>query len=210
MLQRFFRRLRIAIILAGLAGMALFLHYTLPQRDIVRIVDVYERRVDFGSNWLFWTQPPQGTAELPTRDVLFIDSLRPDGRPAVYRNEDTGFGWPPYFKFDSANLNAEAKALTEAGADPVWVAITHYGWRSQLISIYPNAVSIRLVEGPETRLFPWFNTIFLVVIGLLTLVLYRLGRRFIRRRLEDAEDALETGGRRIDRIRHRLLSRFRR
>ena len=33
---------------------AAFLHYTLPQTDIVRITDTYEKRVDFGENSLFW------------------------------------------------------------------------------------------------------------------------------------------------------------
>ena len=33
--------------------------------------------------------------------------------------------------------------------------MTHYGWRSNLFSSYPNALSIQRVEGPDVRLFPW-------------------------------------------------------
>jgi len=32
---------------------ALFLHYTLPQHDIVRITNTYEKRVDFGTYGFF-------------------------------------------------------------------------------------------------------------------------------------------------------------
>ena len=32
---------------------AAFFHYTLPQVDIVRITDTYEKRIDFGENSIF-------------------------------------------------------------------------------------------------------------------------------------------------------------
>ena len=32
---------------------AAFFHYTLPQKDIVRITDTYEKRIDFGENSIF-------------------------------------------------------------------------------------------------------------------------------------------------------------
>ncbi len=34
-----------------------FLHYTLPQTDIVRIVGTENRRIDFGENSIFWANP---------------------------------------------------------------------------------------------------------------------------------------------------------
>ncbi len=166
-----------------LAILATFLHYTLPQKDIARIIDAYERRIDFGLTGVFWAQSPAGTANLETRDVFFIDAAMPDGSLMVYRNEDTGFGWPPYFKVDSANLNAEAKTLASTEEDPVWVAITHYGWRSELMTIYPNAVSIRQVEGPDASTFPWFSLVLLTVLAGLFFALYRVTRRFYVRRI---------------------------
>ena len=167
-----------------LAVLATFLHYTLPQKDIARIIDAYERRVDFGlTSVFFWAQSPAGTANLETRDVFFIDAAMPDGSLMVYRNEDTGFGWPPYFKVDSANLNAEAKTLASKEEDPVWVAITHYGWRSEFLTIYPNAVSIARVEGPDASTFPWFSLVLLTVFAVLILILYRVTRRFYNRRI---------------------------
>lgn len=140
-----------------------FFHYTLPQHDIARVTDTYEKRIDFGENSIFWSSADVGNDVTATnRDVFFIQSKRTNGRVMVYRNEDTGWGWPPYFKFDTSNLQAEAADVKSTAEAPKWVAIKHYGWRNELLSIFPNAISVRQVEGPETRIIPWFN------IGLLT------------------------------------------
>jgi hypothetical protein len=124
---------------------AAFLHYTLPQRDVVRIVNVESRLTEVsGLNGWFYAQRDSGTAQSTgMRDIRLISTIRPDGRPLVFRNEDTGVLWPPYFKFDSEDLQAEAANLTSNEASPQWVAVTHYGWRSNLLSIYPNAVTVR-------------------------------------------------------------------
>jgi hypothetical protein len=151
------------IILAVLV--AAFLHYTLPQTDIVRISDTYEKRIDYGSNSIFWSGSDNGSAGAnANRDVFFIQTVGANGKPNVYRNEDTGWGWPPYFKFDTATLQAEAADLRSTRAATDWVALRHYGWRSELLSIYPNAVSVRAVDSPEVTLIPWFNIIFLIVL----------------------------------------------
>lgn len=140
-----------------------FFHYTLPQNDVARVTDTYEKRIDFGENSIFWSSPDVGNSAAGTnRDVFFIQSRLRDGQVMVYRNEDTGWGWPPYFKFDTSNLQAEAADLKSTAEAPKWVAIKHYGWRNEFLSIFPNAVSVRQLEGPDVRIIPWFN------IGLLT------------------------------------------
>ena len=196
------------------AILAAFLHYTLPQKDIARIIDGYERRVDFGLTSIFWAQSPTGTASLETRDVFFIDTAMPDGSLMVYRNEDTGFGWPPYFKVDSANLNAEAKTLASTEDDPVWVAITHYGWRSEFLTIYPNATSIERVSGPDASTVPWFSLVLLVILAVLFFILYRITRRFYVRWispvLERLGSMLRFGAAKIGSFWQGLVSLFRR
>ena len=49
------------------------LHYTLPQNDVVRINDTYEKRIDFGRTGLFWARH-SGEDGRPqsNRDVFFI------------------------------------------------------------------------------------------------------------------------------------------
>jgi hypothetical protein len=169
-----------------------FLHYTLPQRDVVRIVNVESRLTEVGGlNGMFFAQRDSGDAQSTTmRDLRLISTIRPNGQPLVYRNEDTGVLWPPYFKFDSEDLQAEASNLTSNEASPQWVAITHYGWRSNLISIYPNAISIRPVEGPEVSLFPWLNIVILIGLAFLVFMAWRIWERFEDRVIDPIRDRL--------------------
>ncbi|MEL7259613.1 MAG: DUF1523 family protein [Pseudomonadota bacterium] len=144
---------------------AAFLHYTLPQTDIARVTDTYTKRIDFGENSIFWAAPDVGNdTTASNRDVFFIQAVQTNGRVMVYRNEDTGWGWPPYFKFDTSNLQAEAADLKSTAEAPKWVAIKHYGWRNELISIFPNAVGVRAVSGPDVRIIPWFSIFILVTL----------------------------------------------
>ncbi len=157
---------------------AAFLHYTLPQTDVARVTDTYTKRIDFGENSIFWAAPDVGNnATSSNRDVFFIQAVRTNGRVMVYRNEDTGWGWPPYFKFDTSNLQAEAADLKSTADAPKWVAIKHYGWRNELISIFPNAVGVRAVSGPDVRIIPWFSIFTLV---LLFAVFWAIRVRWIR------------------------------
>jgi len=179
------------------------LHYTLPQRDIVRITGTYNRLTTVGENSFFYATPDAGTGESTvTRDIRFIEAVRPNGRVIVYRNEDTGWVWPPYFKYDSSNLQAEASNLKSPADAPVWVAVTHYGWRISWRSIYPNAVRLRVVDGPDTSLFPWVNIVILTALAFLLFMVRRMWLQFRERMidpaLEDMSDALARADARAD------------
>ena len=191
--------LKWAFILAFWVIFAAFLHYTLPQHDVARITDTYEKRVDPGENRWFWAQPDVGNdGTLPNRDVFFIQTRRAGDDVMVYRNEDTGWGWPPYFKFDTSNLQAEAADLRSTAADPQWVAIRHYGWRNEFLSIFPNAISVRPVEGPDVRIIPWVSIVILVVLAAFFWAVWVRWRRFRRARLDpvffDMSEGLEAAG----------------
>ncbi len=184
-----------AFIIVFWGFVATVLEYTLPQQDVVRIVKTEVRRVDFGENSIFWAQQDTGqeTAQTVNRDVRFVEAFRPNGKPRVYRNEDTGWGWPPYFKLDSSNLQAELTNLVSTEADPQWVVLRHYGWRNQLMSIFPNAVSVRPVDSPDVRLIPWFNIIFLTVFFTIIWALWVRWRRFRQRRIDPMLESVEDG-----------------
>ncbi len=155
-------RLVLALLVLGL------LHYTLPQHDIVRITNTYEKRIDFGSNSWFWASGDSGNATAPVnRDVFFIETFQTNENPMIYRNEDTGWGWPPYFKFNTANLQARASDLigTQDDGATQWAVIRHYGWRNEFLSIYPNATSVRPATGPDERIIPWFNGVLLILLA---------------------------------------------
>ncbi|MEO1562607.1 MAG: DUF1523 family protein [Pseudomonadota bacterium] len=174
--------------------LAALLHYTLPQKDIVRVVDSDIKRMEVGARPVFWGRGDtfNETSGLGTRDVRFINTVDVDGRTRVYRNEDTGiFGWPPYFKTDSSDLQTLAADLRSTSADPRWVVLTHYGWRSTWFTIFPNAVGVREVESPDVQIIPWFNIVFLTLFALLMLAGYRLYQRFYDRWIDPAVDVLD-------------------
>lgn len=175
-------RILLLLLVAG------FLHYTLPQHDIVRITNTYNRLTTVSSeNAWAYASPDTGTAESAvTRDIRFIEAAFSDGSVIVYRNEDTGWIWPPYFKYDSSNLQAEAGNLKSSEATPKWVSVTHYGWRFPFLSIYPNAVSMKEVAGPDVRIIPYVNIIVLLALAFGAFMLRRMWLQFWERMVEPA------------------------
>ena len=198
-----------AIILIFWVTLGAFLQYTLPQHDVVRIVNTYEERQDL-TDWtrIFWSEPEDQSTSLSNRDVQFIQAVRANGKPIVYRNEDTGWGWPPYFKFDTANLYTEANDAISTKDNPEWVAVTHYGWRNEFLSIFPNAIIIKPVDGPDARIIPWFNIFFLTLFFALVWAIWVRWRRFRKARIDpmidSVEDSLYAAGDAIDERRGRL------
>ena len=214
------RKLKIAFRTLMFLIAAALLHYVLPQHDIARITGTEVIRMDFSRfNRMFFAQSDSGNVELSTRDVRLISTQRKKSlllgfvrRDAegvmVYRNEDTGWIWPPYFKFDSADLQAAATANLSAPGAEQWVVITHYGWRNRFFTVYPNGIGIRPIAGPDARVIPWFNIIFFIFLA----VAYFFGRaiwrqfreRSIDPMLEDAGDAYDRVGGQADLARGRF------
>jgi len=170
-----------------------FAQYTLPQHDIVRITGTDIIRQDFsGWNRIFYASSDSGNSTNTNRDLRLIYAAYPDGSVMVYRNEDTGWGWPPYFKFDTSNVQAKAADLALSKAKPRWAVVTNYGWRLIFLSTYPNAISIREVDGPDVTIIPWFNIIFLTLLALVLLRIYRWSQKFRKNRIDPVlEDVVE-------------------
>jgi len=102
---------------------AIFLHYYLPSKDVVQIVGTEVKRIDVKKGAPFWDRADVGTNDESTRDVRFINSVYPNGKERVYRNEDTGWGFPFYFKFDSSNVTTAAQNYEKQ--EEQWVAVKH-------------------------------------------------------------------------------------
>jgi len=181
----FFSRLRVVAGIAALVLIAGFLHYNLPSRDVVRIVgtDVVRQDVE--------RRDAQGNRVSVTRDVRFIQAKSPDGGDRVYRNEDTGWGWPPYFKFDTADMAAQATDLVSTAGAPDWVVVRHYGWRIPVMSMFPNALSIRPASGPDDNPWPWFNIIFITLLVLSVLIIRRLLILLFRRHVDPVIEEID-------------------
>jgi hypothetical protein len=171
-----------------------FLHYNLPQHDVVRITETGNRLTTLGSiNQYFYASQDLGTVNSTSRDVRFIDAVYPDGSVMVFRNEDTGF-WPPYLKFDSSNLQAEASNYKSTAETPKWVSITHYGWRIGFESIFPNAVRITPVDGPDVTIIPWSSILILSLLAAGVFMARRMWLQFWERMVDPAVARAEEAG----------------
>ena len=177
----------------ALAIVAAALHYHLPQGDVVRINGTEVKRMDVDSGELRTEGQPGAT-----RDVRFINAVTAEGRTRVYRNEDTRWGFPPYLKFDSADITAQAQDLARRDS---WALAQHYGWRIQMLSMFPNVVELTEVEeGYEY--FPWAAIITLtIILGLLVAGYVAVLRLIASLHLEDR---IAGGEERIGDLRARL------
>ncbi len=193
-------KLRIAKIVALAVVVLLviaFLHYHLPRTAVVTIEGTDVKWMDREGR----LAKSRDTGKGAVRDVRFINTVTRDNKVLVLRNEDTGWGWPPYLKFNSSDLVAQAQAFANQQPSPT-VLITFYGWRIQLLTMYPNILKMRTVT-PDYSHFPWFNIIFLIVLGGAATFVYlkakqlfkRIRDRFASPKARPADDAGDpTGG----------------
>lgn len=163
-----------------LLGVICVLNYALPSRDIVRIVGTEVVPVD--------QTAADGTPS--TFNQQRINAQRADGSASVYRNSDTDFGFPWYFKFDTADVQAHAQGFENDPEKP-WVIVTHYGWRINELSMFPNAVSIDRATGPDEQLIPWFNIILITILAIGYLLLRRMVLIFWDRRINPVIDSID-------------------
>jgi hypothetical protein len=170
-----------------LAVVGLFLHYVLPKHAVVYVTGVENRIVSpdeytgiraFGRD----TAPnPQGGN---VADVFFLNTTDRDGDSFVFRNEDTGFGFPFYFKFNSADVQADAQRAVSTSAEPRWQVVRYYGWRINFISMFPNALSVSDAAGPDVRIIPWFNIVLLTLLAAVVWAVWSRVRRWRQRRAD--------------------------
>ena len=144
-----------AFILAG----SYCLHYVLPRYMVVEISGADSKRAE-------GIPTRAATAADTATDVYFIYIVKADGSSGILRNEDTGWGLPPYFKFNAADL--QAKAQSQKGKQ---LQIGYYGWRNQLLGLFPNVLSIREAQSgdPQTS---WTRNIVFTLWWALIIILF--------------------------------------
>lgn len=146
-------------------------NYAMPSYEETTVTGMEVRRMD-KDGVISKSNPADGEV----RDVYFLFTKRPNEdkeKVQVYRNEDTGWGLPPYFKFDSADIQAKAQAY--ANEEKV-VQIKYYGWRINWLNEFRNIVSIKPLEEGETVSKPIMS----YVIYALLAFLFFLSVQFIR------------------------------
>lgn len=161
--------IRYSLLTALVVVVAAFLHYNLPRTDVVQLTGTDVKRMD--------SKDPQSGST--TRDVRYLNAIARTGKIRVFRNEDTGWGWPPYLKFNSADLSAQAQSLIQNPEKP-WVRVRYYGWRIKMLSLFPNAISLKVVDKNYTHI-PWFNIIFIMLLSAGAFFTLRFFRSLISR-----------------------------
>lgn len=168
-------RIKIGAILLGLVLFGALLHYNLPRSTVVQIIGTDVKRMDAKGRAKSGEKGQQEQQGLSVRDVRFINAVDADGKPRVFRNEDTGWGLPPYLKFNSADITAQAQTFTTSPEKP-WVLVRYYGWRIRMLDAFPNVISVKQVPKGYSH-FPWFNSIFLTLLaGVGTYIVLRVRR----------------------------------
>ena len=134
-------------------------NYAMPSYDETYVTGMEVRRMD-KDGVISKANPADGEV----RDVYFLFTESEPNKVMVYRNEDTGWGLPPYFKFGSADIQAKAQAYAN---EKQRVQIKYYGWRINWMNEFRNIVSIKpLLEG-ETVAKPIVSYVLYGVIVLL-------------------------------------------
>ena len=134
-------------------------NYSMPSYETTQVTGLETRRMD-KDGVISKSNPADGEV----RDVFFIFTEEPDTKKImVYRNEDTGWGLPPYFKFDSANVQAKAQAFSN---DKQLVQIKYYGWRITWMNEFRNVVSIKPLEEGDKPSKPWVSYILYALFAL--------------------------------------------
>lgn len=173
--MKIIKRITLALGILALFALGGGLSYVLPRHSLVVITGTEVKRIDRAA-----PAGSQSALHSATRDVYFINTETPDDhRPRVFANEDTRFGFPWYFKFDAADLQAQAQALSRDGRQ--LAVVTSYGWRINMFNLFPNAVAISPTHDGRVP-FPWFNWLFFSISTLIALYLAWCWHRWRRSR----------------------------
>lgn len=127
-------------------------NYAMPSYESTIITGMEVRRMD-KDGLISKVNQPDGAV----RDVYFLFAEQPESKKImVYRNEDTGWGLPLYFKFNSADLQAKAQAYAN---EKQLVEVKYYGWRINWLNEFRNIVSIKQLNEGDSPSNPWFSYI---------------------------------------------------
>lgn len=135
----------IALILGFVFITSYSMHYYLPKSNVVTITGVSSKRLE--------STPVRNTEADPAGiDVYFVMAKQEDGQATIFKNEDTNWGVPLYFKFNSAELQSKANGITNEKA-----IVSYYGWRNKFFGTFPNILSIESFEGDVPGI-SWLRT----------------------------------------------------
>lgn len=147
-----FKYFLILVMLSLHIVLAAGVNYAFPSYEDTVVTGMEAKRIDKDGP-ISKSNPADGQV----RDAYFIFTKNPStNKIMVYRNEDTGWGLPFYFKFNSADVQAEAQSYANTGQ---LVQIKYYGWRIVYFNEFRNIVSVKPLASAEEKSSPIFSYI---------------------------------------------------
>lgn len=147
----------------------IMVHYYTPATTIATITGTETKRSD-SEGPISAVNPASG----PIRDVYYISARSQNDKPMMYRNEDTGWGFPFYFKFNSADIQSQALSINESNRYAILVS---YGWRFNMLSMFKNVLSLKPTEDPNASTFSIYTVITITswLVWLMLIVIQTVG-----------------------------------
>ncbi|MGL2701784.1 DUF1523 family protein [Helicobacter pylori] len=148
---KFVRNVVLFILTAIFLVFMLLVSYCMPHYSAAVISGVEVKRMNENEN-----TPNNKEVKTLARDVYFVQTYDPKDQKSVtvYRNEDTRFGFPFYFKFNSADISALAQSLVNQQ-----VEVQYYGWRINLFNMFPNVIFLKPLKENDEMSKPIFSWI---------------------------------------------------
>lgn len=153
--MRIFTKIIITCVVIFHLFLALLVNFAMPSYKAVNIVGAEVKRMDKSK------AIQQDIPEF-SKDIYFIyvkDANSDKSR--VYKNEDTRWSFPLYFKFNSADIQASAVTFLDQKA---LVQIKYYGYRINMFDMFPNIISIKKLNDINDLSNPIFSYIFYILI----------------------------------------------
>ncbi|QIW15329.1 hypothetical protein A4G20_02760 [Pasteurellaceae bacterium RH1A] len=155
--------LSLHIVLVGVVN------YSFPSYDVTNITSGDVRRVD-KDGVISASNPADGEI----RDVYYLFTSNNATEKAIqYRNDNTGWGYPFYFKFNSGEIQARAMAFAEKKQT---VQIKYYGWNAPMFNEERKLVSVQAFNEGDSKSLPIVSYILYAFFALT----FFLGLQFIR------------------------------
>ena len=134
--MRALRRILIGLFLVLALPLALVAWYFMPRTIDVYIVDT--------QNKLVGTAKQVAAKDRGDLDLMMIQTVDPadNRKPHVFRNEDAWW----FAKFNSYDLQTIAADAARSNP-PRLMRVKYYGWRIPLLSVLPNAISMKPVTS---------------------------------------------------------------
>ena len=159
-MRKFIKYFLIIVVVLFHAVLFAGINFVFPHYETTHVTGVEVKRVDKDGP-ITKANPEDG----PTRDVYYIYTQRTgETQPTVYRNEDTRWAFPFYFKFDSAVQQARASGFEQ---NQKMVEIKYYGWNMVMFNEFRNVISMEEVTEDQGS-HPILSWIF-YALGVLTL-----------------------------------------